>query len=342
LAGTPPDDHDAQSDATLLKDPLDEHAMTLPEPGAAAALIALDWGTSSLRAWLLDSEGRVLEQRQAPRGIMQVQDADFAAVLEAFTGDWRQRYPDLRAVAAGMIGSAQGWVEARYLPCPAGPEELADALVSAPGGALLIVPGVAQYGDAPNVMRGEETQIAGALGLRPLLRQASRLLLPGTHSKWVEIAGGRIARFETFMTGELFAVLRNHSILGRLAQATSPVPEQAEAAFLRGVEAVRAHGRVAPLLFSARALALTGGLPAELTLDYLSGLLIGDEIASALQSGAAPDALIGDPALCRRYRLALTAFGVTACMEIDNAAIAGLWGIATQAGIATGTRQDPQ
>jgi 2-dehydro-3-deoxygalactonokinase len=314
--------------------------MSAADGEANPALIALDWGTSSLRAWLLDTAGQALESRHRPRGIMQIEEGAFAAALLEIAGDWLLRWPHLRVLACGMIGSAQGWVEAPYLPCPAGPLELAGGLVPVPGSVLLVVPGVAQYGDSPNVMRGEETQIFGALALHPALQESARLVLPGTHSKWAMISGGRIERFETFMTGDLFAVLRAHSILGRLAKDAAPAPKAAEAAFLRGVQAVRVGGRVAPLLFSARALALTGGLPAELTLDYLSGLLIGEELACALQAGPAPDALIGDAALCRRYQLAFAAFGVAAIATIEDAAIAGLWRIASQAGLATLAPQD--
>jgi 2-dehydro-3-deoxygalactonokinase len=317
-----------------------------PLGGAAAsrkpALIALDWGTTSLRAYLLGPDGAVLDSRSAPQGIMQVPGGDFAAVFEAVTGEWRRRWPNLRSIAAGMIGSAQGWVEAPYLPCPAGPEELAGGLVPVPGGALLVVPGVAQYGGAPNVMRGEETQIAGALALDPALRGGSLLVMPGTHSKWVSIEQGRIARFDTYMTGELFAVLRGHSILGRFARDLPRAVEDAaaDAAFLRGVRAVREGGHVAPLLFSARALVLTDGLRPELSLDYLSGLLIGEELLCGLRDRPEGVVLIGDPALCRRYREALALLGASKVREIENAAIAGLWRIAVQAGLVAGTSKE--
>ncbi|HEX2941290.1 MAG TPA: 2-dehydro-3-deoxygalactonokinase, partial [Rhodopila sp.] len=262
------------------------------ESGPQAQLIALDWGTSSLRAYLIGGSGRILDRRTEPWGIMQVPAGEFAARFDTITSSWRARWPRLPALAAGMIGSAQGWVEAPYCPCPAGPAELATRLVTVPNASLCIVPGVVQGGagavDArPDVMRGEETQIAGALALRPMLHRESRLVMPGTHCKWVDIKDGRIARFTTYMTGEVFAVLRQHSILGRLAGADTPPATPDSPAFLRGVDAARdARNGVAPLLFSARALVLAGRMPASDSLDYLSGLLIGDELRNALQPWA--------------------------------------------------------
>jgi len=154
-------------------------------------------------------------------------------------------------------------------------------------------------------------------------------VLPGTHSKWAEVEGGRIARFRTFLTGELFHLLRDHSILGRLAAGKpAPTPERARAAFLRGVEAVRREGRAAPLLFTARSLVLAGGMPAEESTEYLSGLVIAEELAAL---PVAPGLLlIGAPALCERYRLALEAFGAPGASILDaaEATVAGLREIA--------------
>lgn len=318
------------------------------DPGPPAQLIALDWGTSSLRAYLIGGAGDILDRRAEPWGIMQVPPGGFAACFDTITFPWRARWPLLPALAAGMIGSAQGWVEAPYCPCPAGPAELAAGLVPVAGANLWIVPGVVQgraaadTGSArPDVMRGEETQIAGALALRPTLHTASRLVMPGTHCKWVDVADGRIVRFATYMTGEVFAVLRQHSILGRLAPADAPPPSPDSAAFLHGVDTARdAAAGVASLLFSARARVLTGWMPAADSLDYLSGLLIGDEMRSALHwpSGMAaetglPLTIIGDPALAARYRNALARFGVAQVDVLEDTAPAGLWHIAAAAGL---------
>lgn len=294
-----------------------------------AALIALDWGTSSLRAWLLGPGGVVLESTRAPLGMMQVEGRAFAAAFDTVAGDWRARAPHLPALASGMIGAAQGWVEAAYIDCPAGAPDLGRHLVAVPERAMFIAPGVVQRAPA-NVMRGEETQVFGALALRPDLADA-RLLLPGTHSKWVTLAQGRITGFDTWMTGELFAVLKAHSILGRFAGETVS-PEVAAAAFRDGVLAAREAGRASGLYFSARARVLAGDLAPGAALDYLSGLLIGEEIAAALRPGDRP-VLIGDPALCARYRTALGHFGAAVAAEIPEAAVTGLWQVAVAAGL---------
>lgn len=297
------------------------------------AMIALDWGTSSLRAYLLDSRGRALASKRAEKGVMQVEQGGFAAVFDEITGPWRQRWPDVPAIAAGMIGSSEGWVQAPYVPCPAGLGELAAALTVVPEVNLVVMPGVVQTGEAANLMRGEEAQIVGALALQPELQASARLVLPGTHSKWVDVTDGRIMAFTTYMTGELFAVLRNHSILGRYARAGTPDPATGRAAFLRGVDAARGSEGIAPLLFSARAKVLIGALAPEESLDYLSGLLIGDELRSALAEPARSLVLIGDPSLCERYALALARFGISDVDAVEEAAIAGFWRTALAAGL---------
>jgi 2-dehydro-3-deoxygalactonokinase len=310
------------------------------------SLIALDWGTTSLRAYLLgDSGTTVLDERAEPWGVMHLPDGGFAAAFERVTGAWRARVPGVPCVAAGMVGSAQGWVQAPYVPCPAGGGELAAGLAPVHDGAtaaLHVVPGVSQSGERPDVMRGEETQVVGALALHPELAERSLLVLPGTHSKWVRVDGGRIRGFETFMTGELFAVLRDHSILGRPPRgAPGPPGGDGDDAFVRGVAAARDSARgVAPLLFSARALVLAGRLAAGSSLEYLSGLLIGDELRCALPAGSdgAPLALVGDAALCRRYVAALTVFGVAGIPVVDGAAPAGLWRIAQLADLVSAAR----
>ena len=301
-------------------------------------LIALDWGTSTLRAYLLGEGGVLLDTRSEPWGIMQLPTGGFAAAFEGMTSEWRASAPHAVVIASGMIGSAQGWTEAPYCPAPAGAEELARALVRAGDGRLLVVPGVVQRGEAPNVMRGEETQIVGMLSMHRDLADDALLILPGTHSKWVRVSGARIVEFTTFMTGELFAVLSSGSILGRLARDSgrSAPPDMADEAFARGVKAAReAPQGIAPLLFSARALVLTGRLAAEASLEYLSGLLIGDEVRAGLASGRPPRALVGEPALCMRYQRALGLFGVEALPVIGDAAPAGLWQIVQHATLGT-------
>lgn len=301
----------------------------------APRLIALDWGTTSLRAYLLGEGGAVLERRAEPSGILHVPGRDFAGAFRTVVGDWRARAPDLPLIASGMIGSAQGWAEAPYIDVPADVDAVARNLVTVPGTELRLVPGLAQRGDDPDVMRGEETQLFGAMLAAPTLARGGTVVLPGTHSKWVRTLGGRIERFTTYMTGEVYAVLRGHSILGRLADRAEAVTDEPGPAFQRGVRAARRSAAgLASVLFSARSAVLVGDLPAAESLEYLSGLLIGDEVRSALSSGDAPEALVGERSLCARYAFALAEFDVSGVEILGDTAPAGLWRIARHAGLA--------
>ena len=292
------------------------------------ALIVLDWGTTTLRASLLDADGATLETRTEPWGIMQVPNGDFGAAYASITAGWQA--PGINAIASGMIGSANGWTLAPYRAAPASVADLSDALVNVPGTTLHIVPGLATRGD---VMRGEETQVLGALLLQPALNASSLLLLPGTHSKWVHIREGRVGDFTTYMTGEFFAVLRDHSILGRLSGSLHDGLRGTDA-FALGVLAAKASNQgIAPLLFSARAMVLTDVLSANVSLNYLSGLLIGDEVRCGLAAGAVPSALIGDASLCALYSKALAIFDIDGIPFVEGAVHAGLWAIAMRAGI---------
>jgi 2-dehydro-3-deoxygalactonokinase len=313
---------------------------------STSRLIALDWGTSALRVHLLGAHGEMLETRTQPWGIMRTPNGDFAQAFRMMTHDWRQRAPHLPAIASGMIGSAQGWREVPYKTCPAGLNDLVDGLQPLVETDIRLhsVPGIAVRGALPDVMRGEETQVIGALECVPGLRPDACLVLPGTHSKWVIVRDARIETFSTYMTGELFAVLRDHSILGRPAIAAG-VGSDAEnanalsAGFDRGVVAARDHACVglSALIFSARTLMLTGQLPPVDTLGYLSGLLIGEELRSALARrdlrGRGPVTLIGDPRLCARYARAFELFDIPNVVVIEDAATAGLWRIAVRAAL---------
>jgi 2-dehydro-3-deoxygalactonokinase len=304
-----------------------------------ARLIALDWGTSALRAYRLGPGGTVLDARREPWGILhlpQPAPQGFGAALRGIAGDWIDAAPEAPLIACGMVGSAQGWAPVPYVDLPADAATLAARLqrIEAGGGrALWVVPGVRDAGERPDVMRGEETQAIGALALQPALAGRSRLLLPGTHSKWVGLRDGRITGLRTFMTGELYALLLGHSILGRPAQqAGGPVAD--DAAFDRGLAAARGAEPLAALLFSARTLVLDGRLAAAHSADYLSGLLIGDELRAALRDdAAAPLALIGEPGLVGRYRRALAAFGRSDVAGVEGAAACGLWALAAAAGL---------
>jgi 2-dehydro-3-deoxygalactonokinase len=244
-----------------------------------------------------------------------------------------------------MIGSRGGWREVPYAACPADPGSLAAGVcvIESSLGPLHLVPGVIQNGTEPNVMRGEETQILGALASDRALAREALLVLPGTHCKWVVVQAGLIQRFATHMTGELFALLRDHSLLGRPAQDaphhTSDADEAAHAAFLRGIRTARDAGPegLSGRLFTTRSLFLTGELAAPHTLDYLSGLLIGEEIRSALAAPGVPSKgpvlLVGNPALCARYHLSLGEFGIHHAQSLEDTAPCGLWKIAEAYGL---------
>jgi 2-dehydro-3-deoxygalactonokinase len=299
-----------------------------------AALLAVDWGTTSARAYALDARGRVLGERSAALGVSQVGNGAFAAALAALLGDWSAL--PLPRIACGMIGSRQGWIEVPYHACPAALDALATGLARTPGDELLIVPGVVgiDAGGVPDVMRGEETQILGAVdAAEPSLLA----ILPGTHSKWARVARGRIEGFATWMTGELYAVLLQHSILGRLAGAPATPGSLDERAFARGVARGLDEPGLSHAIFGARTLALTGGLgPAEVG-DWLSGVLIGHEIASArARFRAGSDAgvkvrIIGSDALAARYAAALAQAGIEAAPGPADAAARGLYAIARTA-----------
>lgn len=320
---------------------------------ARAALIALDWGTSSLRAYRLDATGRTLDTRHLPWGIMRLpqplQDGAATTTLSGFElafeqacGDWLRAEPALPVIACGMVGSAQGWKEAAYLDVPVDLERIGTLLTvveRAGGTPVHIVPGLIQRHGLPNVMRGEETQVFGVMAEEANVNADSVLIgLPGTHSKWVNARRGRVTHFDTFMTGEVYAALRGHTILGR-TMADAATPDLA--AFERGVKIAGAPaGRagVMSTIFSTRALGLTGELAPESQADYLSGLLIGHEVAALAemlrQQGELPRiVLCGDPALCKRYTLAMQHYGLGVPEQAQNATERGLWHLAICAGL---------
>ncbi|WP_440973117.1 2-dehydro-3-deoxygalactonokinase [Pseudomonas koreensis] len=321
-----------------------------------AQLIALDWGTTSLRAYKLAAGAVVLEQRALSSGIMQLpktsrvinggECADgFELAFEDACGDWLDAQPDLPVIACGMVGSAQGWREAAYCETPANVAHLGNSLqtlVSLRGKRVHIVPGVIQRSRLPNVMRGEETQVLGVLQNLPVDAGDDLLIgLPGSHSKWVDVVDGCITHFDTFMTGEVFAVLSEHSILGRTQQQGAAFDGQA---FDRGVQvALSADGELGVLstLFSARTLGLTGELAPTAQADYLSGLMIGHELAALAtvqrrrrnNTNLPSIILIGNAQLCARYSRALDACGFAQVTLAEQATERGLWQLALAAGL---------
>ena len=299
----------------------------------STALVAVDWGTSAARAYRLDADGRVQDHRGVPLGVKHVRDGRFEPALAKLLGDWL--VDTAPRIACGMIGSRQGWVEAPYVDCPASLTALADRLVQTPQNALTIVPGVLTRDAAgiPDVMRGEETQLLGAVG--PDERVLA--VLPGTHSKWARVEHGRVVDFTTFMTGELYGVLMDHSMLGRLA-GNEP-GRFVRDAFSRGVARGLAEGALSHDIFGARTLSLLGELRPEEVADWLSGLLVGRELRGArvwaVRAGIDPSRvrIIGSDALAERYELAMADAGMLAERGTTDAAAHGLWRIALRAGI---------
>jgi 2-dehydro-3-deoxygalactonokinase len=284
------------------------------------------------------ADGRVLERREAARGILAVQDGAFAEALAEAAGDWLVAEPDLPVLASGMIGSRQGWREAPYAECPAGALELARGLVEVEGPEarpVRIAPGLLTRDDAgvPDVMRGEETQILGELGARGT--GAGRFVLPGTHSKWAQARDGRITGFATYMTGEVYDVLRRHSILGRLMREAPPDA----GAFRRGLDKAAegrsaGPGRLLHDIFGTRTLGLAGDLPETALASYHSGLLNGAElVAAAPASAAEPVTVLGSGTLTGLYLEAAAHLGLAAEPGSPDCAAAGLLALARAAGL---------
>jgi len=289
-------------------------------------MIGVDWGTSSTRAYRLATPGEpavgaVLERREAPAGILHIPPGGFAAALREVVGDWIAA-GERRVLLAGMVGSRQGWLEAPYLACPAGLEEIAGALVPVPfvDAEVRLVPGLrAEDGTGvPEVMRGEEVQVLGVLGtggtVDPLV------CLPGSHAKWVHVEGGQVVGFKTSMTGEAYAALRRHTILGRMMEGdAAPSP-----AFDAGVARAAYPGGLLHHLFGARTLALFGRLSPADGASYLSGLLIGHEVTASLPEGGGRVHLVGAGPLMALYARAIALRGGMASLGDADAAARGL------------------
>ena len=286
-------------------------------------MIAVDWGTSSLRVARIDDAGRVREERSTPRGILTVPAGGFPAVLQDTCGDWL-RGPDTLCLVSGMAGSRQGWREAPYCACPAGFAELAAALSWIEPGRVALVPGLSCENEGvPDVMRGEEVQVFGAMDLLGI--QDGMFVLPGTHSKWVRVEAGKVQSFATFMSGEVFGLLRQHSILARTLPAEEATVD--EDAFLRGVRYAQEARSLLRSAFSARTLSLFDRMPADAMASYLSGLVIGEELRAHGEVEQSV-VLIGNEALTGRYALALRVLGTEARRLGSEATWRGLWALA--------------
>jgi len=295
----------------------------------STSLIALDWGTSSFRAYFLNAAGTVQEMVTAPDGILSVKDRSFDEVLESHLSRWDT---DVPIIASGMITSRQGWVELPYVPCPAGLKSIATAIYahhSKHGRKLFFVPGVSTRGSdgIPDVIRGEETQVLGASE-----GGTEYFVTPGTHSKWICVENDEIIRFSTYMTGEVFDLLKRHSILGKLMTSEASNPR----AFEQGVR-VALHDPAGFLhnVFSTRTLALFNEMSAEDLSSYLSGQVIGTEIAhaSAGRSHTVPYKILATPALGANYVTAMTIAGLNVSHSDPDVVVQGLRRIAIAAGL---------
>ena len=291
--------------------------------------ISLDWGTTSFRAYEVNAEGKVTNQASAPEGILAVSDNKFEETLEHHIGSWNKNLP---IIASGMITSRQGWVECPYTECPASASDLAKSITrktTASGRTIHFITGL--HYNSPtiqhDVLRGEETQVLGSLGTG-----ATQFITPGTHSKWISVTDGRIVDFATYMTGETFALYRNHSILGRL-MTDGP---QDETAFARGLaQSLQAPTDMLHHLFSVRTLGLFDELAPEKLASYLSGLLIGYEVGSAISSHERVEKylVLGSPALGANYITALKLAGLNVALGDPLCGIIGQRLIAKEAGI---------
>lgn len=299
-------------------------------------LIVVDWGTTSLRASHVSRSGAVIEEIETPHGIQFITDRNFEGALFSAIAPWFEKHGPLPIIALGMITSRNGWVEVPYVACPASAADLASGAIhrELPNGSpLMLLPGITDKTRKPfpDVMRGEETQIVG-FGLS----NPATLVLPGTHSKWAKVSRGTIENFQTFVTGEIFAVLSQHSFI---AKASSAPTDQANwPAFDRGVTESKAgepgENPLLTLLFSARTGMLANQLGAEDIRDYLSGILIGAEFSAARDCGwfnrHSAFGIVGNDGLNERYGRVARAFGLIVNDGGENAAIAGAIAIADQ------------
>ena len=275
--------------------------------------VAVDWGTSNLRAWGIAPGGGVTFEKSSPKGMGKLTREDFPqALAELLAGVAPASAGALDVLICGMAGARQGWLEAPYLEAPTDLRGLLDGAVrpAMPDGRIApaILPGVCQKAGADNVMRGEETQLLGLATLTPGF--SGVVCMPGTHSKWAQLAGTRIESFSTAMTGEMFEVLRTHSVLRHSFNGDINGPGRADG-FAKGAAAGLDHPeQLLGTLFQVRAASLLSGRQPDWCAGYLSGLLIGTEIGSNRHLiGAQSVPLIGSPALCALYAQVLEMTG---------------------------------
>ena len=308
--------------------------MKTPANNANQPFIAVDWGTSSFRAALVAPNGEVLDELSTPRGILGFKPDEFVPYLVATCARLTAAGGKM-FLLSGMIGSKNGLLEVPYCPCPATASDIAAALGWVDTGKadlnIAIVPGVRHGFD--DVMRGEEIQVLGAATVLGV--QDATMVLPGTHSKWVQLKDDAIVKFNTFMTGEFYAMLAQHSILAKSLPELSDKPAVLDAtAFLQGIDRAQTSSQSGQGLlgnaFSTRVKSLFNELQPAQAASYLSGLVIGDELSAMRLQAGSQVIVIGSATLCERYTLALAHLGVRTRPMGNQAAWAGLHSIYTQ------------
>ena len=302
-------------------------------PDALPRLIAIDWGTSNFRAFLLDGGGKVLAKKFARLGVLKIRRSQFEIIMRNEISEWEQTYGELPIIMAGMIGSRQGWQEVPYLPCPLPLKSLGQNLEPVKRlSQTWIVPGLRMdYPDGRvDVMRGEETQILGAMTLASPELQV--FCLPGTHSKWAYTKDGELLHFNSFMTGEIFTLLRKHSILGRLMLGSNTD----NAGFHRGLEWGERSDNLLAQLFQVRTQVLAGTLNTKAVFGFLAGILIAQELHQALQTSIEHSkvGLIANPRITNLYSKALSQHHIDGIiLDSDQVTATGLFKVAQYAQI---------
>ena len=299
----------------------------LTRPG----FVAIDWGSSRFRAYLVDITGNTLDQAESDQGIFRCEKGAYENTLWHACKHWLQHKRKIPILMAGMTGSRDGWFETQYLPCPVSIHSLCDNIVQIPdlhSHPVYIVPGISVTSSSglPDVIRGEETQIFGALD--PSLRNNLLVCVPGTHSKWIRVKNNQITRFSTFMTGEVFSVIQQCGSISSLLDECDFNKDT----FLAGVDVSQNKGGLLHHIFSIRARVVSGQNGMNPDKNYLSGMLIGAEIKSALE--LYPDVtdmrIIGAGALIHDYSLAFSALGISVISTTsDKAFVKGLWKLAS-------------
>ena len=299
------------------------------QPTQMEKIIIVDWGTTSLRATLADTSGRIIAEIENGKGIQFIKDNVFEPELVAAIDPWLEEHGTLSVVALGMITSKNGWVEVPYVACPATPKDLAKGVIHrklSNGSNLYFLSGITDKTRAPfpDVMRGEETQILG-FGLA----NASTVVLPGTHSKWSTVSAGHIQGFQTFVTGEIFGLMSQHSFIAKAAGVDTPAKNFDT--FERGAKVARdcegTDTSFLTQLFSVRTGMLAGQLAAGDMISYLSGLLIGSEFRQAKDGGLFKSGdtigIVGNDGLNARYHRVADIFDLTVRNGGEQAAVVG-------------------